>query len=104
MSSWMMHRHPEAFPDPDKFDPTRWMDPEMARARDRYLVPFSRGQFMCIGYHLAQCELLIVLATMFRRFESMKTDFKTDNLRVLVDRFVAGVADGCPLFEVSVEV
>lgn len=68
MSSYMMHRNAEAFPDPDVFDPDRWMDPERFHERDKYLVPFSRGRRMCVGINLAWCELYVTLGTLFRRF------------------------------------
>ncbi|KAK3322908.1 cytochrome P450 [Apodospora peruviana] len=74
MSTWMMHRNPDAFPNPDQFDPARWLDPdpEVVRARDKCLVPFSRGQRMCVGIHLAYCMLYLTLANMFRRFDNLK--------------------------------
>ncbi|KAJ9149242.1 Trichodiene oxygenase [Pleurostoma richardsiae] len=49
MSNWTMHRLPAVFPDPDKFDPERWLDPDKARHLDKYLTIFSRGNRMCIG-------------------------------------------------------
>lgn len=73
MSSWDMHRHPDAFPSPDVFDPTRWMDadPAVLRAREKCLVPFSRGSRSCIGQNLALCEVYVTLGTMFRRFDNL---------------------------------
>src|SRR5436190_2662816 len=49
MSSWMMHRNEDIFPNPDKFDPSRWLDPAVARVLNKHLVPFSRGQRQCLG-------------------------------------------------------
>jgi cytochrome P450 len=45
----MMHMNEEIYPDPYKFDPERWMDPERARKLDRYLVPFTKGNRQCVG-------------------------------------------------------
>lgn len=67
----MMHRNPEAFPSPDTFDPTRWMDPNTVRAREKCLVTFSRGSRTCIGQNLASCELYVTIGTLFRRFENL---------------------------------
>ena len=66
----MQHRNPEAFPDPGKFDPTRWVDPSPSSksAMNRCLVPFSRGSRSCIGQNLAMCEIYVTLGTLFRRF------------------------------------
>ena len=68
MSSWLMHRDPTAFPDPERFDPTRWLDPDKARFRDKFLTAFSRGNRMCIGQPLAMCELYIAIGQLFHRF------------------------------------
>lgn len=68
MSSWVFHRNKEVFPDPDVFDPTRWIGPaEELRERERWLVPFSRGTRGCLGQNLAMSELYVGLATLFRR-------------------------------------
>ncbi|KAH8887271.1 cytochrome P450 [Thozetella sp. PMI_491] len=72
MSSWMMHRDPDAFPLPDIFDPMRWMDPATVRTREKCLVSFSRGSRSCIGQNLAMCELYVTIGTLFRRFEKLK--------------------------------
>ncbi|KAK0665081.1 Cytochrome P450 monooxygenase yanH [Lasiodiplodia hormozganensis] len=72
MSSWLMHRNEDAFPDPMKFDPSRWLDPEDARRLDHYMVPFGKGSRQCVGMPLAYCELYVTLGTFFRRFSRME--------------------------------
>lgn len=52
MSSWTMHRNPKVFPDPMKFDPSRWMDPARFWELDHHMVPFSRGSRQCVGMPL----------------------------------------------------
>jgi cytochrome P450 len=61
---------PEHFPDPHTFNPDRWLrDGVLHTDLDKYLVVFSRGSRDCIGRELAKAELIICLATVFRRFE-----------------------------------
>lgn len=48
MSSLLMHNNEEHFPNPRRFDPERWLQPDSARLRN-YLVPFSRGSRQCLG-------------------------------------------------------
>jgi cytochrome P450 len=77
MSSYLQHRNPEAFPEPSKFDPTRWINqpPEVMRLMEKCFVPFSRGSRMCIGQNLAMCELYVTLGTLFRRFDDLRPTY-----------------------------
>ena len=68
MSSWTLHRNPDIFPDPMKFDPSRWLDPKTFHELDSHIVPFSKGTRGCVGMPLAYCELYVTLGTVFRRF------------------------------------
>jgi len=69
MSSWMMHRDPEVFPDPMSFDPERWLQStEQTQRLNHNMVPFGRGSRQCVGMPLAYAEVYVMLGTMFRRF------------------------------------
>ena len=73
MSSWILHRNKEIFPNPDVFEPTRWIGPaEKLHERERWLVPFSRGSRGCLGRNLAMSEMYVTLASLFRRFENLE--------------------------------
>ena len=72
MSSWLMHRNPEVFPEPMKFEPERWLKLEDARRLDAHMVPFGRGSRMCVGMPLAYGELYVTLGTFFWRFRNMQ--------------------------------
>ncbi len=51
-----IHRRADAFPDPDRFDPTRFLgDREKELPRCAYL-PFGAGPRVCIGNHFALME------------------------------------------------
>lgn len=73
MSAWMIHRNEDAFPDPGKFDPERWLgkSPEELRFMEKCYIPFSRGSRSCLGQNLAMCELYVGLGTIFRRFDNL---------------------------------
>ena len=49
MSSVYMHMNKEIFPDPEKFDPERWLEKSKRNRLDKYLVPFSKGSRQCLG-------------------------------------------------------
>jgi cytochrome P450 len=49
-SNYFVHMDPDIFPDPESFDPDRWLRAAKDGFRlDRYLVSFSKGSRMCVG-------------------------------------------------------
>ncbi|KAK0458615.1 cytochrome P450 [Desarmillaria tabescens] len=58
----------EIFPQPHAFQPERWLQQD-SQSLEKYLVPFSRGPRSCIGVNLAWCELYLVFANLFRKFD-----------------------------------
>ena len=59
-----IHRRPELYPDPDRFEPERFLnDAERSLPRCAY-VPFGDGPRVCIGSHFALMEGHIILAAL----------------------------------------
>ena len=74
---YAMHRDPDLWEDPLRFDPDRFSS-ENAAGRDRWqYIPFSAGPRTCIGDHFAMLEATLALATIIRRTEirSLSDDF-----------------------------
>jgi cytochrome P450 len=73
---WLTHRDPRFWPEPEKFDPTRF-EPGAAAARHRFAsFPFGAGPRLCIGQAFAMMELQLILATLVRevRFEVLQPE------------------------------
>ncbi|KAL4748424.1 hypothetical protein BDW72DRAFT_214810 [Aspergillus terricola var. indicus] len=72
-SSLLIHRNSTIFPDPEKFDPDRWLrnngKTTTGQRLDRYLVPFTKGSRACLGMSLAYAELYMALAYFVRRVD-----------------------------------
>lgn len=71
VSPFVIHRHPEFWPEPERFDPERFAT-EKDREVDAYL-PFLSGRHLCIGKHFALMEAVVVLATIAQRFRFRRT-------------------------------
>jgi cytochrome P450 len=65
VSPWLLHRREETWPDPLRFDPTRFLGTEQRRRRDGYL-PFGAGPRLCIGRDFALVEATLMLAALLR--------------------------------------
>jgi cytochrome P450 len=73
MSPWLVHRHPAAWSDPERFDPSRFLDAEGHRRRDLVAspayLPFGAGPRLCIGRDMALLEGVLVLAALAARVD-----------------------------------
>lgn len=70
VSQWVMHRDPRYYPDPERFDPTRWREEVTAhRGVPKFsYLPFGAGPRVCVGASLALTESALVLATLTQRW------------------------------------
>ncbi|GGW28599.1 cytochrome P450 [Streptomyces xantholiticus] len=68
-SLYALHRDPDLYEDPDRFDPDRFLPERWAgRGREEF-VPFGSGNRKCIGDAFAWTEATIALATILRRWK-----------------------------------
>ena len=66
--SYVTHRHPRFWDDPERFDPDRFT-PERCAARPRLAyLPFGGGPRICIGNEFALMEEQLLLAMTLRRY------------------------------------
>ncbi|KAF2248555.1 cytochrome P450 [Trematosphaeria pertusa] len=77
MSAYLMHTDATVYPEPDKFIPERWMG-KVDPALHRNLVPFARGSRNCLGMNLAQAEMHLALAVLYRPDGPKLELFETD--------------------------
>jgi cytochrome P450 len=51
MSAFINHNNEEVFPDPEKYEPERWIDShgKPNHAMEKYMMSFSKGSRQCVG-------------------------------------------------------
>ncbi|KAI1348475.1 cytochrome P450 [Xylaria sp. FL0043] len=49
MTTYLMHRDPDVYPDPDQFKPQRWLDLQQRWKLEKFYAPFSKGPRNCLG-------------------------------------------------------
>jgi cytochrome P450 len=87
---YALHRHPDYWADPHTFDPGRWHRPPMPRVPHTY-IPFLRGPRRCIGRHLAEMQLLVVVSTLVRHFQLDVLDPAAQTTPFLIPRFAGAL-------------
>lgn len=65
LCSYYTHRHPDAWDEPETFDPDRWGNPP---TKNGAYHPFAIGPRICIGNHFSLLESVLVLAVLAQRF------------------------------------
>jgi cytochrome P450 len=69
LSQYLLHHDARFFPEPERFDPDRWL-PEHQRTRPRFAYfPFGGGNRVCVGESFAWTEGILVLATLARQWQ-----------------------------------
>lgn len=66
-NNWLMHRSPQLWPEPEKFDPDRF-------AKDKTIhpcafAPFGLGERRCLGYQLTLHEMKLILCNLLLRYK-----------------------------------
>lgn len=90
VSTWNLHRSPELWENPEKFDPTRWerpfknfgvkgwagYDPDKVQglypnevAADFAFMPFGGGKRKCVGDQFAMMEATVTMSMVLNQFE-----------------------------------
>ncbi|KXK59679.1 cytochrome P450 [Micromonospora rosaria] len=66
LSPYLIHRRPDLYAEPDRFDPDRWRD--VAPDRATY-IPFGAGARKCIGDQFALTEAILALTAVVARWQ-----------------------------------
>ncbi|MFG3621454.1 cytochrome P450 [Nocardia sp. NPDC047654] len=83
------NRIPEDFPDPDAFDPGRYIDPDQADLVNRWTwIPFGAGRHRCVGAAFALMQLKAIFSLLLRDWEFEMTQpsetYRNDHSKMVV--------------------
>ena len=73
IAPWVLHRHRKLWPNPDAFDPARFLEAASPPPRFTYL-PFGVGPRVCVGAQFAMAEAVLILAMTIQRFRIARAD------------------------------
>jgi len=76
-SIYLVHRNPEIYPDPQAFNPERFLDDPPGTYT---WIPFGGGVRRCLGASFAQFEMAVVLRELVRRREIRPVDPKPERV------------------------
>ena len=66
--AYALHRNPDIFPQPERFDPQRFTLENEAQIPRYAYVPFGGGPRVCIGNAFAMMEARLILASIIQRY------------------------------------
>ncbi|KAF9223307.1 cytochrome P450 [Gyrodon lividus] len=94
---WAISRDPIAFPDPETFNPQRWLDSNGQLRTDMRFYTFGFGRRVCPGLHVANRSLYINLALLFWSFRIVERP----DARIDVNAFTDSIISRPVPFEVD---
>eukprot|EP00164_Ancoracysta_twista_P005646 GFYU01007743.1.p1 GENE.GFYU01007743.1~~GFYU01007743.1.p1 ORF type:complete len:497 (-),score=176.20 GFYU01007743.1:187-1677(-) len=82
MPTFAIHRDPEFWEEPERFNPDRFSKEEVEKRDPGCFIPFGVGQRMCVGMRFAMLEAKITLIKIYQNYRLTLSKKTTDPLKV----------------------
>ena len=71
INSCSINNNPNIFPNPNEFDPSRWLDHDgmFKTSMKDQIITFGKGKRSCIGKSLARMEIFLMLIKLLRKYK-----------------------------------
>jgi cytochrome P450 len=92
MQCYTTHRDPRALREPERFDPDRWLEPqvlEKTQEMNDLFKPFLKGTRACLGKNLALMDLKQVVATAIKEYRIALGDIMKPSNMNMMGHFLA---------------
>ncbi|XP_074025901.1 probable cytochrome P450 6a23 [Leptinotarsa decemlineata] len=86
-----IHRDPEYYPEPDKFDPERFNEENKARRHPFAYMPFGEGPRICIGARFGLLQTKVGIAAIIKNFKVTLNDKTKTPIRYSPSAAITGV-------------
>ncbi|XP_055545083.1 probable cytochrome P450 6a14 [Wyeomyia smithii] len=91
---YAMHHDPDIYPEPERFDPDRFL-PEQVQSRHPYtFIPFGEGPRICVGLRFGVMQTKIGLMTLLRHYKVSPSSRTPDKLLFDAKMFVLSPLGG----------
>lgn len=89
VSPAISNRLPEDFPNPDSFDPDRYLEPRQEDLANRWTwIPFGAGRHRCVGAQFAIMQLKAIFSVLLQNYEfemsQPSESYKNDHSKMVV--------------------
>jgi cytochrome P450 len=74
---WSAHMDPKSWPEPENFDPERFLDEKENVINRELMITFSLGKRACLGEVLAKQEMFLFLAAILQQFNVLPPEGQT---------------------------
>lgn len=75
-----IHHDPAIYPNPDIFDPTRFLPEEASKRHSMAFIPFGEGYRICIGFRFSIMEIKVAVSKLLLNFQLDRGDGLADKM------------------------